>query len=412
MSSATMVAKTKMGDAGVLEGLKIVEFATYVAGPSAAAVMSDWGADVIKIESGRGDPTRRTFEAQPHLDGNPVYELENHGKRGVVLDTGKPAGREALLRILGDADVFVTNLRPAALRRAKLDYESLKDAFPKLIYTIVTGYGLEGDGADLPAFDLAAFWSRGGVGGAHLPRGEEPGLCRAGMGDSVCALSTISATLAAVIERQRTGRGRLVETSLIRAATYAIGWDMSIQLKWGKLASQRTRKTVLNPIQNYFRTKDDKWVGVFPRDGRDEFSHVIKVVEMEHLADDPRFAHARDRAKNVPALVEALDEGFGRLTLEEIGARLTKADMVWGPLHAPRDTVADPLAEAAGCWVDITDADGVSYRQPASPARFPGAHDGPKRPAPKLGQHTREVLTAAGYADAEIDRLIADGAAK
>ncbi|MEJ0065548.1 MAG: CoA transferase [Caulobacteraceae bacterium] len=186
---------------------------------------------------------------------------------------------------------------------------------------------------------------------------------------------------------------------------------MAIQLKWGRLGSQRTRKEVFDPIQNYFKTSDDRWVGIFPRDGRDDFAHLLKVLEAEHLAVDERFAKHGARVKNVAAMVEALDEAFARLTLDEVGARLTAADMVWGPLNYPRDTAADPLAEAAGCFVDITDADGVSYRQPASPARFPGADDGPKRPAPKLGQHTREVLAQAGYGDGEIDRLIAEGAA-
>ena len=396
----------------MLEGLKIVEFATYVAAPSATAVMSDWGAEVIKIESGRGDPTRRTFAATPHLEGNPVFEFENHGKRGVVLDIAKPEGHAALLRLVAGADVFVTNVRPASLKRARLDYDSLKDRFPRLIYVSVTGYGLEGEGADLPAFDAAAFWSRGGVAGDFTPRGAEPPLCRPAFGDAFCAMSTVSATLAAVVERQATGRGRLVEASLIRSGVYSIGWDMAIQLKWDRLGSQRTRKEVFNPIQNYFLTKDRRWVGIFPRDGRDDFSHILKAIGMEHLAADERFASERARAKNVAAMVEALDEGFAQLTMDEIGPRLTQADLVWGPLNYPRDTAVDPLAEAAGCFVDITDADGVSYRQPASPARFPGADDGPKRPAPKLGQHTREVLTSAGYGEAEIDQLIADGAAK
>ena len=377
-----MRRETDKGDAGVLEGLKIVEFATYVAAPSAAAVMSDWGADVIKIESGRGDPTRRTFAGQPHLEGNPVFEFENHGKRGVVLDIAKPAGREALLGILKDADVFLTNVRPAALKRARLDYENLKALLPRLIYVSVTGYGLEGAGAELPAFDLAAYWSRGGVGGASTPKGHDPQLCRPAMGDAACALATVSATLAAVIERQRTGNGRLVETSLIRTGVYTIGWDMAIQLKWGRLGSQRTRKDVFNAMQNYFKTKDDRWVGVFPRDGRDDFEHLLKVLEMEDLAKDERFARPGARARNVAVLVEALDAGFARLTMDEVGARLTAADMVWGPLNYPRDTAEDPLAKAAGCFVDIVDADGVAFRQPASPARFPGADDGPKRPAP------------------------------
>jgi crotonobetainyl-CoA:carnitine CoA-transferase CaiB-like acyl-CoA transferase len=395
----------------VLEGLKVVELATYVAAPSAAAVLSDWGAEVIKIESGRGDPTRRTFALQPHLEGNPVFEFENHGKRGVVLDTGKPAGREALLRILKDADVFITNLRPAALKRARLDYDTLKALLPRLVYVSVTGYGLEGEGADLPAFDMAALWSRGAVGGGLTPRGHEPPLPRPGFGDAICALSTISATLAAVVERQSTGHGRLVETSLLRAGTFAIGWDLSILLKWSRLAGARTRKEVLDPLQNYFKTADDRWVGVFSRDGRDDFGHVLKALDLEALAQDPRFTTPALRSKNAGELVEALDEGFARLTLDEVGQRLTAADMIWGPLNAPRDVIEDPLAKAAGCFVEITDADGITYRQPAAPARFPGADDGPKRPAPKLGQHTREVLAEAGYGADEIERLIADGVA-
>ena len=395
----------------MLEGLKIVEFATYVAAPSAAAVMSDWGAEVIKVESGRGDPTRRTFAATPHLEGNPVFEFENHGKRGVVLDIAKPAGHAALLRLVETADVFLTNVRPASLKRARLDYDSLKARFPRLIYVSVTGYGLEGEGADLPAFDAAAFWSRAGVAGAFTARGAEPPLCRPAFGDAFCAMSTVSATLAAIVERQATGQGRLVETSLIRSGVYSIGWDMAIQLKWGRLASQRLRKEVLNPIQNYFRTADERWVGIFPRDGRDDFAHIIDILGMQDLVEDPRFATHGARAKNVAALVEALDEGFARMTLDELGAKLTQADLVWGPLNYPRDTAVDPLAETAGCFVDITDAEGVAYRQPASPARFPGFDDTPKRPAPLLGQHTREVLAEAGYGADEIDRMIAEGAA-
>jgi crotonobetainyl-CoA:carnitine CoA-transferase CaiB-like acyl-CoA transferase len=395
----------------VLEGLKVVEFATYVAGPSAAMVMADWGAEVIKVESGRGDPTRRTFIDTPHLEGNPVFEVENRGKRGVVLDTGKEAGRAALLKILADADIFVTNVRPGALKRARLDYESLAAIYPKLIYCSVTGYGLEGPGADLPAFDAAAFWSRGGVGGAMTVKGGEPPVCRPAMGDTVCALSSVSAVLAAVIERGRTGKGRLVETSLIRAATYAIGWDLSIQLKWGKLASARPRHQAFNPINNYFKTADDRWVGIFPRDGRNEMEHVLKAIEQEGLTDDPRFATAKLRRENLEPFMQALDAGFARFTLHEIGERLTATDIIWAPLYAPRDVVADPIAEAAGCFVETSDASGARFRAPAGPARFPGADDGPKGPAPTLGQHTREVLGEAGYTPDEIDRLIAEGAA-
>ena len=393
----------------MLEGLKVVEFATYVAGPSAAMVMADWGAAVIKIESRGGDPTRHTFAGMTHLEGNPIFELENRGKRGVVLDIAKPAGREALLRILKDADVFITNLRPGALKRARLDHDSVKAELPRLIYCSVSGYGLQGDGVAQPAFDVTAFWTRGGAAG--FPKGVEPFPARAGMGDTVCALATTSAVMAAVIERGRTGLGRLVETSLIRAGVYAAGWDMAIQLKWGKLASPRGRKDQLNPLNNYFPASDGRWFCTMTRHGADDWSVIANAAGLPGLLDDPRFATAKARGQNGEALVVALDEGFRTLTLAEAGARLTAGDVIWAPLQAPRDVVEDPYALAAGCFVDVEDASGARFRAPASPARFPGADDGPRAPAPLLGQHTREVLSETGYSAEEIEQLFADGAA-
>lgn len=400
-----------MREAALLEGLKVVEFSTYVAGPSAAMIMADWGADVVKVESRHGDPTRQTFAGSPHLEGNPVFEFENRGKRGIVLDTSKPAGRDALLAVLKEADVFITNLRPSALKRAKLDYESLKEALPRLIYCSVSGYGLEGEGADLPAFDIAAFWTRSGIAASGFPRGVEPFGNPAGMGDEVCALSTASAAMAAVIERSRNGHGRLVETSLLRSGVFANGWNTSIQLKWGKLGAIRPRKEAYNPLSNYFPTKDGRWLVTVTRHGFDDLGHISAAAGRPELAQDERFKSGKLRAQNAAALVEALDEGFSELTLEEAGARLTASDVVWAPLQAPRDVVDDPFAHAAGCFVEVEDASGARYLAPASPARFHGVPEGGKRPAPTLGQHTREVLAEAGYAQDAIDALIAEGAA-
>jgi crotonobetainyl-CoA:carnitine CoA-transferase CaiB-like acyl-CoA transferase len=395
----------------VLEGLKIVELATYVAAPSAGMVLAEWGAEVIKVESKSGDPTRHLFRGQKHLEGNPVFEFENRGKRGIVLDISAPAGREALLRLLESADVFLTNVRPSALKRAKLDYDALKARLPALIYASVSGYGLEGAGAEAPAFDIAAFWARSGVGSASFPRGVDPFPSRPALGDAFCGLATTSAILAAVVEKNRTGKGRLVESSLMRSAVFSIGWDMSIQLKFGKVAATRTRTQLHDPLNNFFPTAGGGWLCIVPRQAADEWAAIARSAGRDDVIGDERFATARARSQNSEACVAALDAGFAAYSLAEAGARLTLNDVIWAPVQTPGEVVNDPFAQAAGCFVQVVDADGLTYPAPAAPVRFPGADDGPKRAAPKLGQHTREILAEAGYGNSEIDALLADGVA-
>jgi crotonobetainyl-CoA:carnitine CoA-transferase CaiB-like acyl-CoA transferase len=394
----------------VLEKLKVVEFSTWVAGPSAAMVMADWGAEVIKVESASGDPVRNLFAAREDVTGNPVFELQNRGKRSLVLDTGKPEGREALLRVLADSDIFITNLRPGALKRARLDYDSIKAGFPRLIYTSVSGYGLEGEGVDLPAFDIAALWTRSGVAGATIPEGLDPFVCRPGMGDSICALATVASTLAALVERATTGKGQLVETSLIRTGSYAIGWDLAIQLKWGEHNRARQRSETQSPVANYFKTADDHWVSVSVRAPRD-WPAIAAAAGHPELVEDERFSTPVNRAANAQVLLGILDQAFGGMTLEEAAAVLTKADVIWAPLQSLAQVVDDPYAKAAGCFVEVEDALGDRFLAPASPARFPGAKHGPTRPAPPLGAHTAEILGEVGYSRAEIDKLVASGAA-
>ncbi|MGA0601024.1 CaiB/BaiF CoA transferase family protein [Caulobacter sp. KR2-114] len=395
----------------MLEGLKVVEFSTYVAGPSAAMVMADWGAEVIKVESRSGDPTRHTFSASPHLKHNPVFEFENRGKRGVVLDISKPGGRDALVRILKDADIFITNLRPRALKRAKLDFASVHAELPRLIYCNVTGYGLEGEAADMPAFDIAAFWSRGGVASSTIPRGVEPFPIGPGVGDEICALATVSAALAAVNERARTGVGRQIETSLLRTGVFANGWNTAIQLRFGKVAATRSRRELFNPLSNYWPTADGTWVCTVTRHGADDWAGITSAAGLPQLMEDPRFATPRDRTQNAAALIDALDDGFSKLSLAEVGARLTAGDVIWAPMQNPGQVAGDPWAQAAGCFTEVEEDNGERYLAPAGPARLPGQPESVKRTAPGLGQHTRQVLAEAGYSAAEIEALIADGSA-
>jgi crotonobetainyl-CoA:carnitine CoA-transferase CaiB-like acyl-CoA transferase len=394
----------------MLEKLKVVEFSTWVAGPSAAMVMADWGAEVIKVESAAGDPVRNLFAAREDVSGNPVFELENRGKRSLVLDIGKPEGREALLRVLADTDIFITNLRPGALKRARLDYDSIKADLPRLIYTSVSGYGLEGEGVDLPAFDIAALWTRSGLAGATIPEGLDPFVCRPGMGDSICALATVASTLAALVERGSTGKGRLVETSLIRTGSYAIGWDLAIQLKFGEHNRARQRSQTQSPVANYFKTSDGHWVSVSVRAPRD-WPAIAAAAGHPELVEDPRFDTPMNRVANAKVLIGILDAAFGAMDLKKAAEVLTHADVIWAPLQSLAQVAEDPYAHAAGCFVEVEDALGDRFLAPASPARFPGAKHGPTRPAPPLGAHTAEILGEAGYSKAEIDEMVASGAA-
>lgn len=386
----------------MLRDLKVVELATYIAAPGAAGIMADWGAEVIKVESPEGDPMRRFFETigSDHA-ANPIFELDNRGKRGIVLDIRAPGGAEALKRLVATADIFLTNVRPAALRRAGLDHETLRAAFPRLIYCSLTGYGLTGPDADKPGMDVAAFWSRAGVGALTAPKGAEPFPIRTGMGDHVTSLATVSAILAAVHERHRTGVGRLVETSLLRTGAYAIGSDLAIQLHFGKLASTRPRREAVQPLANFFQTKDGRWICLLARQGATDWPRIAAAVGRPELVDDPRFSGARARRENTAALVDILDAAFGAMDYATAAAALDAGDITWAPWQTPRDLVEDPQAHAAGCFVETLDG----RRSPAAPARFPGIEERPRAPAPSLGADTAAVLAELGYSPEEIEAL-------
>jgi len=394
----------------LLSDLKVVEWSTWVAGPGCAAVMADWGADVIKIESAAGDATRGFWPDTAETPGNPIFSNENRGKKGVVLDVGKPDGRAALIAILKDADVFITNVRPGALKRARLDYESLKDDLPKLIYANVTGYGLTGDDADTPAFDLTGFWNRSGVAHAINPPDREPIGSRPGFGDHVTALATLSGVLAAVHERQRTGRGRQVETALMRVGAYALGWDMAIKLRNGEAVTALPREHRPGAIAGYFRTKDDRWIFTSQRAPGD-FAQMMHAIGRPDLIDDPRCVPPILDMDVVREIRAILDEVFAGLTLDEAVALMRTTDLIFAPMQTLDDFINDPQAHEAGCFVRTPDGWGGEITAPASPVRFPGASTDPQGPAPRLGEHTREVLAAAGYSAAQVEAMIAAGIA-
>jgi crotonobetainyl-CoA:carnitine CoA-transferase CaiB-like acyl-CoA transferase len=396
----------------LLKGLKVIDFSAYIAGPGAAAILCDWGAEVIKVERPGGDAMRHTFSDLPtDLGASPSFDLDNRGKRGAVLDITKPKGREALARLAEGADVFLTNLRPVSLKRYGLDDATLRAANPRLIYAVITGYGLEGPDAHLPGFDVTAFWARAGVAYMTAPKGTEPFLRSSGMGDHTTSLATVAAILAAAYERERTGVGRLVQTSLLATGAYVISSDLAVQLRLGRLASVRPRSNPINAIANYYRSQDGRWFVHNDRGSGAGWREFAEAAGRPDLIHDERFATGKARRANAAALTLELETAFATLSFEEIARRLNAADLAWAPLQTPAEVVADPQLAAAGAFVQVEDGHGGTFRSPATPARFPGADTETFPPAPALGQHTRDVLREVGYSTEDIEAMLAEGAA-
>lgn len=394
----------------MLEGIRVIEHATYMAAPGAGGILSDWGADVIKIEPPGGDPIRNFFATiGTDIQDNPVFDFDNRGKRSIMLDTRTSEGQKILRQLASKADVFLTNVRPGGLSRSGLDYDSLKQSNPKLVYCSLTGFGLEGDDADKPGFDVASFWSRAGVASITVPKGQDPFPIRTAFGDHTTSMAAAAGICAALVKAQRTGTGQLVEASLLRAALFAMGSDFAIQLFFGRIGSTKTRHEQIQPLMNFFKTKDDSWFCIVSRQGNVDWAPICRAAALPDLINDERFTSAKGRRKNSAVLVDYLDAAFGKFTKAEITARLDAESLAWAPVQTLAEVAADPQVMAAGGITEVPSAsgDGSSFKSPASPIRFPGTDDGPKGPSPQPGQHSRSVLEQIGYSDAEITDLLA-----
>ena len=324
-----------------------------------------------------------------------------------MLDIRTEEGNAILCELAQGADVFLTNVRPGGLSRAGLSYEALSSTNPKLVYCSLTGYGLDGPDADKPGFDIASFWSRAGLAHLTVPKGQEPFPIRTAFGDHTTSIAAAAGICAALVEAGRTGKGRLVEASLLRTALYTIGSDFSIQLFFDRISSTKSRHEQNIPIMNFFKSADDAWICMVSRQGNGDWEPICKAVGRDDLIHDERFKTPKGRRANSAACIDLFDEAFGKLTRAEIAQRLDQYSIAWAPVQTLAEVAKDPQVIASGAISQTPSAkgDGSTYASPSSPVRFPGADDGPKGPSPAMGQHTRDVLSAMGKSDIEIDAL-------
>lgn len=384
---------------GPMEGIRVVELGFWVAGPSVGGVLADWGASIVKIEPKDGDPMRGLFVKGLGVDMpvNPPFELDNRGKRSIALDYDDPEGTQIVYDLIGHADVFITNVRPAGLERAGLDYEALARRNPRLVYCSITGYGLAGADRDRPAFDIGAFWSRSGIASALTAPGVDPPYQRGAMGDHTAGITGAGGVAAALFARSRTGRGQLVSTSLLRLGIFTIGWDTMIKLRLGASATPMTRTTTPNPLISCYRTRDERWIWLLGLQGDRLWPDLLRAIERPDLAKDPRFASLALRRDNCAALVAILDAIFVTQTLDEWAAILDREGVWWAPVQTTDELVEDRQAEACGAFVDVPLGEGGTTRMVSSPVDFSDTRWSVGAPVPELGQHTEEILLELGY---------------
>jgi len=397
--------------AGPLEGIRVLELGFWVAGPAAAGILADWGAEVVKLEPPDGDPMRGLFLNAAGVDVpiNPPFELDNRGKRSISVNLQHAEGRVVAGKLIEWADVLVTNLRMGALARVGLDFPSVHARNRRLVYCNLTGYGTSGPDRDRPAYDVGAWWARAGVAMSLVPKGAEPPQQRGGMGDHTTAIAAVSAVCAALVARQRTGVGQFVSTSLLRTGVYILGWDVNTRLRFGRVESPYDRHHIPNPLVNCYRAADDKWFWLLGLQADRHWPDLVRALGNAALGDDPRFADIRVRREHATACVAALDAIFATRSMAHWTAAFDAAGMWWAPVQTIGEMLDDPQARAGGVVTEAAVADGTA-EMVAGPAEFAGTPLAMPAMAPELGQHTEEVLLELGY-DWEQIAALRDGGA-
>ena len=396
-----------------LKWIRVLEVAQWWFGPSAGAILSDWGAETIKIEHPEtGDPQRGlvTSGLVPKGGFNFMWEQPNRGKRSVGLDLSQPGGLEILYKLAATSDVFLTSFLPDARKKLKIDVEHIRAINPDIIYARGTGQGIRGPDAERGGYDGASYWARGGIAMALTGADAEasPVMQRPAFGDSVGGMTVAGGIAAALFRRERTGEPSVVDISLLGAAMWNISADVTMAKALAAIGLDKgmpkmDRKMTPNPIVNAYRTSDRRWIMLIMLQSDRDWPDLCRHLERPDLIEDPRFANSAKRSENKAACVDALDAIFSTRSLAEWQSALATTEGVWAPIQFPGELYEDPQVKANGYLPEVELAGGSRCQLVNSPVQFD--EEAPELVgAPEHGQHTDAVLLELGL---DYDEILA-----
>jgi len=402
-----------MNKDGIFSGVRVLELAQFVFVPGAGVLLADQGAEVIKIETtGTGDPYRTLKVGDGREVGttNLAMEQNNRGKKSIALDLKSEEGREALLRLAETADVFLTSLRPKALRALRLDVADLRARNPRIIYARGNGLGFRGAEADKPGFDASSFWARGGLCHAFTLPGNKPTPPRPAFGDHSAATSLAFGIAGALFKRAMTGIATVVETSLLSTAAWMLSSDITYnQVPGYQLHPEGAGKF---PLMGVYRTRDQRLIQLMLLDPRPHWRSFCQLVGLEALVDDPRYADNVARMKNSPALTAQIEERIGTKDWAEWQPAFDAWDAPWELIRTIDDVCADPQVHANEMIFNLNVGE-TRVRVVAGPAAFDG-RAAPAEPqgSPWMGEHTDSLLIEVGYSAEQLSDLKARNVAQ
>lgn len=387
------------------DGVRVIEVAAWTFVPGAGAIMADLGADVVKVEPPTGDPQRGLRNALNVDDSapNPFLEVPNRGKRSITLDLSTPDGLGILRRLVGGADVFLTSYLPQVRAKLGIDVDDLCGAHPRLVYVRGSGWGSKGKMAGTGGFDAAAAWSAAGTQyKLTAPGATEPVPQPAAFYDLQGSSAIAGAVAMALFRRERTGRGAVVDVSLLNTGMWTMGPDLASSSTGSGELPRMNRGDAPNPIVNSYRTKDDRWVNLVCLQSDRFWPELCRLLDRDDLACDDRFADAGRRFVNRGECIAELDAVFSSRTMPDWQAALADFSGVWSAAATFDEVRNSPQVSANGYLPEVVGNDGRSFQLVAPPYQFDGAPTTPRGPAPEVGQHTEEVLVECGYSWDEI----------